>query len=78
MPLEKILVIEDEALIARELKGRLTNMGWDVWGWPMARRRRTRETDETGLVSFANIQTIDLYVAQVRPLDGQPISSNRM
>lgn len=32
MPLEKILVIEDEALIARELKGRLTNMGWDVVG----------------------------------------------
>ena len=30
--MEKILVIEDEALIARELKGRLTNMGWDVVG----------------------------------------------
>ncbi len=29
---EKILVIEDEALIARELKGRLTRMGWDVVG----------------------------------------------
>ena len=30
--MEKILVIEDEALVARELKGRLTNMGWDVVG----------------------------------------------
>ena len=30
--MEKILVIEDEALIARELKGRLINMGWDVIG----------------------------------------------
>jgi len=30
--LEKILVIEDEALIARELKGRLNKMGWDVVG----------------------------------------------
>ena len=30
--MEKILVIEDEALIARELKGRLNKMGWDVVG----------------------------------------------
>ena len=29
---ERILVIEDEALIARELKGRLTKMGWEVAG----------------------------------------------
>ena len=29
---EKILVIEDEALVARELKSRLIRMGWDVVG----------------------------------------------
>ncbi len=28
----RILVVEDEALVARELKGRLTQMGWDVVG----------------------------------------------
>jgi DNA-binding NtrC family response regulator len=28
----KILIIEDEALIAREIQHRLTNMGWDVVG----------------------------------------------
>ena len=28
----KILIIEDEALIARELQHRLTNMGWEVVG----------------------------------------------
>lgn len=28
----KILIVEDEALIARELKHRLTNMGWEVVG----------------------------------------------
>ena len=28
----KILIVEDEALIAREIKHRLTNMGWDVVG----------------------------------------------
>jgi len=31
-PKNKILIIEDEALVARELKSRLTNMGWDVVG----------------------------------------------
>ena len=30
--MQKILVIEDEALVARELQGRLTKMGWDVVG----------------------------------------------
>ena len=29
---DKILIIEDEALVARELKSRLTRMGWDVVG----------------------------------------------
>ena len=28
----RILIIEDEALIAREIKNRLTNMGWEVVG----------------------------------------------
>ncbi len=28
----KILIVEDEALIAREIKNRLTNMGWEVVG----------------------------------------------
>ena len=29
---EKILIVEDEALIAREIQHRLTNMGWEVVG----------------------------------------------
>ena len=28
----KILVVEDEALVARELESQLTNMGWEVAG----------------------------------------------
>ena len=31
-PKRKILIIEDEALVARELKSRLIQMGWDVVG----------------------------------------------
>lgn len=31
-PPAKILIVEDEALIAREIKHRLTNMGWEVVG----------------------------------------------
>jgi DNA-binding response OmpR family regulator len=31
-PAAKILIIEDEALIAREIQNRLTNMGWLVVG----------------------------------------------
>ncbi|MCB1646382.1 MAG: sigma 54-interacting transcriptional regulator, partial [Pseudomonadales bacterium] len=32
LPKYRVLIIEDEALIARELKGRLTNMGYEVVG----------------------------------------------
>ncbi len=33
----KILIVEDEALIAREIQHRLTNMGWEVVGIAMGR-----------------------------------------
>ncbi len=32
-PLATILIVEDEALIARKIQHRLTHIGWDVIGW---------------------------------------------
>jgi hydrogenase-4 transcriptional activator len=54
----RILVIEDEALVARELKSRLTNLGWDVAGIAYGRDgiELARETQPDLLLSDIHLK----------------------
>ena len=51
----RLLIVEDEAIVARDLQGRLKRLGYEVW--PVLRRRldcaRTARNNRTDLVAEA-------------------------
>jgi DNA-binding NtrC family response regulator len=57
-PPAKILIVEDEALIAREIQHRLTNMGWEVVGMAFGEEavELARETKPDLLLSDINLR----------------------
>ena len=60
-PKHKILIIEDEALVARELKGRLIRMGYEVAGIAYGREA----------VAMARETLPDLLLTDIHLKDGE-------
>ena len=55
---ERILIVEDEALVARELKSRLIQMGWEVAGIAYGEEavELARETSFRGMVGDIHVK----------------------